>query len=129
MLTTQCQSYLADPPNFNSAEFKERMATGKTDIAFASNAVSNNATPEDINAAYKLFLGRFPENNEVVQLRVGLDMPRLLRSFMLSEEFLQRQENWPMVIEVAKKIIELNRQMQTTTTKSEQVQVDANPHA
>jgi hypothetical protein len=127
MLAMQCQSYLADPAAFNATEFKERLATGKTDIEFAPNALSSNATPEDITAAYKLFLGRFPENNEVVQLRVGLDMPRLLRSFMLSEEFLQRQENWPMVIEVAKKIIELNRQVQTAASKSEQTQVDANP--
>jgi hypothetical protein len=129
MLANQCQSYMADPTNFKPAEFKERLATGKTDIAFASNAVSNNATPEDITAAYKLFLGRFPESNEVVQLRVGLDMPRLLRSFMLSEEFLQRQENWPMVIEVAKKIVEINRQVQTAASKSEQAQVDTNPQA
>ena len=126
MLAMQCQSYLADPATFNATDFKERLATGKTDIEFAPNALSSNATPEDITAAYKLFLGRFPENNEVVQLRVGVDMPRLLRSFMLSDEFLIRQDNWPVVIEAAKKILELNQKNQTAnSTAPEQTNVTA----
>jgi hypothetical protein len=86
--------------------------------------LSSNATAEDITAAYKLFLGRFPENKEVVHSRVGVDMPRILRSFMLSEEFLVRQDNWPMVIEAAKRIVEMNRiaqsNGQTPTSSPEQ---------
>lgn len=118
MLAIQCQSYLAEPATFNAAEFKERVATGKTDIEFAPNALSSNATKEDITAAYKLFLGRFPENKEVVELRVGVDMPRLLRSFMLSEEFLLRQDNWPIIVEAARKVIELNQKNQAPTSSS-----------
>ncbi len=95
----------------------------------APNALSSNATPEDITAAYKLFLGRFPENNEVVQLRVGVDMPRLLRSFMLSDEFLQRQDNWPLVIEAAKKIVELNRQIQAVASNNTPLPEDTKPPA
>lgn len=124
MLTMQCQSYLAEPAAFNATEFKERLATDKTDIEFAPNALSSNATPEDITAAYKLFLGRFPENNEVVQLRVGVDMPRLLRSFMLSDEFLIRQDNWPVVIEAAKKILDLNQKNQTPKSQPDQESVN-----
>jgi hypothetical protein len=124
MLAMQCQSYLADPATLNASEFKERLANGKTDIEFAPNALSSNATPEDITAAYKLFLGRFPENNEVVQLRVGLAMPRLFRSFMLSDEFLQRQDNWPLVIEATKKIVELNRQIQPVASNNAPLPAD-----
>ena len=112
MLAKQCQSYLAEPVKFIAAEFKQRVDTGKTDIEFALNALSSQATREDITAAYKLFLHRFPENNEVVKLRVGIEMPRLLRAFMLSEEFLNRHENWPIIIEAARKILELNQQSQ-----------------
>lgn len=113
LLATQCQSYIADPKNFNGAAFKKMLAQGLTDIEYSPNALSSNATAEDITASYKLFLGRFPENNEVVQLRVGIEMQTILRSFMLSDEFLQRQQNWPMVVEAAKKIIEMNKQAQT----------------
>jgi hypothetical protein len=127
LLAMQCQSYLAEPNSFDAKLFEERLLTGKTDIEFAPNALSSNATAEDITAAYKLFLGRFPENLEVVQSRVGVDMPRILRSFMLSEEFLVRQDNWPMVIEAAKRIVELNRIAQSNgqTQTSSQDQTTA----
>jgi hypothetical protein len=114
LLAAQCQSYLADAKNFNATEFKQMLADGRTDIEFSPNALSSNATAEDITAAYKLFLGRFPENSEVVQVRVGIEMQRILRTFMLSEEFLQRQDNWPIVVEAAKRVIELNKQTQAS---------------
>ena len=116
LLDMQCQSYLAEPNSFDAKLFQERSLTGKTDIEFAPNALSSNATAEDITAAYKLFLGRFPENQEVVQSRVGVDMPRILRSFMLSEEFLVRQDNWPVIVEAARKVIELNQKIQAPTS-------------
>ena len=116
LLAMQCQSYLAEPNSFDAKLFQERLLKGKTDIEFAPNALSSNATAEDITAAYKLFLGRFPENKEVVQSRVGVEMPRILRSFMLSEEFLIRQENWPVIVEAARKVIELNQKNQAPDT-------------
>lgn len=116
LLAMQCQSYLAEPSSFDAKSFKERLLTGKTDIEFAPNELSSNATLEDITAAYKLFLGRFPENKEVVQSRVGVEMPRILRSFMLSEEFLIRQENWPVIVEAARKVIELNQKNQASAS-------------
>jgi hypothetical protein len=109
MLANQRNEFLADASDFDSAEFEERLANGKTDFEFARNALSSNTTAEDITAAYKFFLGRFPENNEVVLQRIGLDAQFILRTFMLSQEFLQKQENWPMVIEAAKRIVEMNR--------------------
>jgi len=44
----------------------KKLISGKTDIEFAPNALSSKATREDIMAIYKLFLGRFPENEEVI---------------------------------------------------------------
>jgi hypothetical protein len=129
MLANQRNEFLADASKFDSAEFEERMANRKTDFEFARNALSSNTTTEDITAAYKFFLGRFPENNEVVQQRIGLDAQFILRTFMLSQEFLQKQENWPMVIEAAKRIVEMNRiaqsNGQTQTSSQEQTTAPA----
>jgi hypothetical protein len=129
LLATQCKSYLADTNNFNAAEFQKKLAEGRTDIEFSPNALSSNATAEDITAAYKLFLGRFPENSEVVQVRVGIEMQRILRTFMLSEEFLQRQDNWPIVVEAAKRVIELNKQAQASRVAAAPRPADATPPA
>jgi hypothetical protein len=124
MLANQRSEFLADATNFDALAFKERLASNQTDFEFARNALSGNTTAEDITAAYKFFLGRFPENNEVVQQRIGLDAQFILRTFMLSQEFLQKQENWPMVIEAAKRIVEVNRiapsNGQTQTSSQEQ---------
>lgn len=112
LLSNQCQWFLANPATFDAEEFKQRLTLGRTDIQFSPNELSSNATAEDITAAYKMFLGRLPESREVIQTRVGLDMARVLRSFMLSGEFLQRQSNWPVVIEAAKMVLELNKKAQ-----------------
>lgn len=49
-------------------------------------------TPEDVVRAYRMFLGRDPENCEVVQSRVqsGIDSYELGRLFATSHEFLDR---------------------------------------
>jgi hypothetical protein len=63
-----------------------------------------------------LFLGRFPESEEVITPRIGLDMPVLLKSFLLSDEFIQRQENWAMLLQIEKQITSLIS-MQTSLKK------------
>jgi len=51
-----------------------------------------NVTSEDVVKAYRMFLGRDPENTEVVQSRVesGIDIHALGRLFATSHEFLDR---------------------------------------
>jgi hypothetical protein len=104
LLAQQCSSYLRQPMGFSFKEFSEKLTSGKTHIDFAPNALSSKATREDIVAIYKLFLGRFPENEEVITPRIGLEMPLLLKSFLLSDEFIERQENWPMLLQAEEKI-------------------------
>ena len=104
MLAQQCSSYLRQPMGFSFKEFTENLLNGKTDIEFAPNALSSKATREDIVAAYKLFLGRFPENEKVITPRIGLDMLVLLKSFILSDEFIKRKENWPILFQAEEKI-------------------------
>ena len=49
-----------------------------------------NMTPEDVIAAYKLFLKRHPESMNVVYPRVGMTTDMVLVDFLTSEEFLKR---------------------------------------
>ena len=103
----QKEAYLERPKEFSHTEFEKRLLSGDTQIVFTKNATSALATADDVVAAYKFFLGRMPESHQVVQARVGLDMKRLLIDFMLSNEFLNREELWPIVVESHKRIVGL----------------------
>jgi hypothetical protein len=61
-------------------------------------------THQDIVTAYRLFLRREPENQEVVKLRVGAARDRILSSFLMSSEFLVHLENIKLVFESARLI-------------------------
>ena len=50
-----------------------------------------NVTPEDVIAAYKIFLARQPESMAVVQPRVGMTTDMVLIDFLTSAEFLSRK--------------------------------------
>jgi hypothetical protein len=79
-------------------------------IEVTPNLLRFDATSEDVVAAYKFFLNRFPESLAVIESRIGKPISQLLRSFLLSDECLNRQENWPIIIEAAKRVIEKNKQ-------------------
>jgi hypothetical protein len=64
-----------------------------------------NVTSEDVVAAYKLFLNRLPENDEVVNLRVGRNAQSLLTEFLLSPEFRKRQQLDPVILTLASEIL------------------------
>lgn len=80
----------------------------KVPVAFPINMTTKKMTEEDVVAAYKFFLGRFPENMEMMRERVGLPCDAVFKSFIASEEFLQRRDYWPSVVTTAKKIVELH---------------------
>ena len=80
----------------------------QTPLAVPANMLSSKTTEEDVIAAYKFFLGRFPESMEVVRSRVGLPWHAIFEAFMASEEFLQRKECWPVMVKTANKIVQMN---------------------
>lgn len=63
---------------------------------------SVNVSAQDVAAAYKIFLRRNPESNEVINMRVGLPSEKLLLAFMTSEECLQHEENRKVILDAAK---------------------------
>jgi len=80
----------------------------------SDGAVAETATAEavvgrdEVIAAYRLFLRRDPESEEVIAPRLGMARENLLSTFIVSPEFLQRAENVNLVLEVAKSV-ELRR--------------------
>lgn len=105
----QAKSHLLEPESVDGIAFANRLADGETSVDYGRNEVTMLATHEDVVAAYKLFLSRFPESQEVVNLRVSQSMDTLLKAFVLSDEFIENKANWYTVVEAAKKIIELNK--------------------
>jgi len=59
---------------------------------------------DEVIAAYRLFLRRDPESDEVIAPRLGITREKLLSTFIVSPEFLQRAENVNLVLEVAKSV-------------------------
>ncbi len=66
-----------------------------------------NVTPEDVIAAYKIFLGRQPESMSVVQPRVGMTTDMVLIDFLTSTEFLSRKGVGNLIKIVYKKFTSL----------------------
>jgi hypothetical protein len=56
------------------------------------------ATREDVIAAYKIFLDRLPESEEVITPRIGLARERILSSFITSKYFLSRPKNIQLLL-------------------------------
>ena len=67
-------------------------------------AVESVVGRDEVIAAYRLFLRRDPESDPVIAPRLGMAREKLLSSFMVSPEFLQRGENVNLVLEVAKSV-------------------------
>jgi len=59
---------------------------------------------DEVVAAYRMFLRRDPESEAVIAPRLGIARERLLSTFMVSPEFLQRAENVKLLLEVAKSL-------------------------
>ena len=68
------------------------------------------ATREDVIAAYKIFLGRFPESMEAVEPRVGVAPSAILTDFLISKEFLDQASKSQLILAVAKKILDERKQ-------------------
>ncbi len=71
-------------------------------------------TREDVIAAYKIFLNRFPESFEVIQSRLNSSVEANLIDFALADEFIRRADLPGIVFPIAKKIIEANEPVQST---------------
>jgi hypothetical protein len=63
-------------------------------------------TREDVIAAYKIFLRRFPESDEVIQSRLNSRVEANLLDFAFVGEFIERADLPVIIFPIAKKLIE-----------------------
>jgi hypothetical protein len=77
------------------------------------------AAREDVVAAYKILLGRMPENMDVVDNRIGVMPEAMLVEFMVSKEYLVNPERSQLVLALAKKIMDGRAQAASTEKKDE----------
>ena len=61
-------------------------------------------TAQDVAAAYRLFLGRDPENGAVLDSHIGLSRERMFVNFITATEFIRRPENIKLILQTAQAI-------------------------
>ena len=71
-------------------------------------------TREDVIAAYKIFLGRLPESEEVITLWLNTNPEAVLAGFLKSQEFLSHPQKGPFILALAKKILEDRKQRESS---------------
>ena len=93
-----------DPKNSEETALAKSTVTTKPLTDYVQMA-SMQASPEDVIAAYKIFLGRLPESAQVVQQRTGLPVATLLIDFLASAEFLGHHMRAKLLLGLAKRVI------------------------
>ena len=102
-----------DPEDDDATKLEKASAATKALTDFAQMA-SMRATAEDVIAAYKIFLGRYPESAQVVQQRMGPPVATLLIDFLASDEFLMHPERAKLILGLAKRVQEQQAAAATT---------------
>lgn len=88
---------------FTDASSSARNASLKKVIPIVSSEMK--ATASDVIAAYKLFLNRMPENEDVLNLRVGRNVENVLTEFLISPEFRKRHQLDQVILALAADIL------------------------
>lgn len=97
LLLMDRKQFVEHPETFDKTHCLQRLTADEHHLMYPLNMTSQHATAEDVVAAYKLFLNRFPEDKEKINALVGTPMSQLLQAFLLCAEFQDRQEVWPDV--------------------------------
>lgn len=98
------------PPEFAAPEVSQPPARAEPAAPLVqptpplAAAAQTLATREDVVAAYKIFLNRMPESEEVITARIGAPRERILSSFLTSKYFLGQPENIALIRRTALQI-------------------------
>jgi hypothetical protein len=101
------------PEKFDAQDFSRRLHAGNLEPRLSDQWQKNAISEADVVAAYKIFLGRLPETRQVIESRVGMHPERLLASFITAPEFRARKQFSPIILALAKEIIEENKKLPT----------------
>jgi hypothetical protein len=101
------------PDTFDQADFVRRLKSGSLTPSFSDQWQTGAISEADVVAAYKIFLGRLPETRSVIEARIGMAPERFLASFITAPEFRARKQFAPIILSLAKEIIEENKKSAT----------------
>ena len=87
-----------DPPKVNNSP----ASPDSSRIELKSDLIKMNA--QDITSAYKIFLNRIPENEQVVDSRIDKSPEEILASFMNTPGFLNQPFYRNLILKLAKEI-------------------------
>jgi len=110
LLKQQQALTIAAPETFDTADFARRLQSGSFAPSLADQWQKNLVTEADVVAAYKIFLGRLPEARQVIESRIGIAPDQLLISFITAPEFRARKKFNPIILALAKEIIDQSKQ-------------------
>jgi hypothetical protein len=114
LISQQRNNTLEAPQQFDPVEFAERLSSGKFTPSYSDQWQQNSVSESDVVAAYKMFLGRLPETRQVITSRIGIQPERLLASFLTSPEFRSRKQFSPIILALAREIVDQNKAAQQT---------------
>ena len=90
-------------------ESSQPVSKASEDLA-ASETQEFVATREDVIAAYKIFLGRMPESEDVLATWIGVKPQAILVDFLKSQEFINNVQKSTFILALAKKVLDDRRQ-------------------
>ena len=109
LLAQQQSLTIENVSNFNQGEFRLQLINGSFAPQNSDQWQNKSTTEADVVAAYKIFLDRLPETRQVITSRVGVQPEKLLASFLVAPEFRARKQLHPIIVALAKEIIEKNK--------------------
>ena len=113
-LLKEQKAFTMDTPDiFDQADFLRRLKAGSLAPSFSDQWQTGAISEADVVAAYKLFLGRLPETRKVIEARIGMHPERFLASFITAPEFRARKQFAPIILSLAKEIINENKKSAT----------------
>jgi len=106
LLVQQKSSFLEKAESFDELAFLDRIARDDLDFVGLANLKVSHLTHEDVKAAYLIFLGRLPRDQDEIDNLLGKSGDDALSYFLLSDEFTSRSVIAPIIFNCAKKILD-----------------------
>jgi hypothetical protein len=108
ILRYQRDKVMESPDGFDLIDFKNKLSNSFLIPSVADISFDNisEMTEKDIFSGYKIFLGRLPESNQVIQHWVGRSTSDFLVNLIFSKEFRSRNKVNKMILLLAKEILD-----------------------
>lgn len=97
------------PSNFKNKLISHRLTPEAADLSFEN---INQISETDVISGYKIFLGRLPESDQIIQHWIGRPSMDFLKALISSKEFRSRDQMNKIILVLAKEILDSSVQNQ-----------------